>query len=113
MTESVDVSLFDIEEVIIAGAFGNYLEIEKVVTIGLLPELPCNKFTFMGNSSILGAQAAAQSREVIEKAEKIARKVTYLELSTNTKFMDQYVSALFLPHTNVEKFPKVLTQLGS
>ncbi len=113
LTESVDVSLFDIEEVIIAGAFGNYLEIEKVVTIGLLPELPCDKFTFMGNSSILGAQAAAQSREVIEKAEKIARKITYLELSTNTKFMDQYVSALFLPHTNVEKFPKVLTQLRS
>jgi uncharacterized 2Fe-2S/4Fe-4S cluster protein (DUF4445 family) len=113
LIDSVNLSFSDIEEIIIAGAFGNYLEIEKVVTIGLLPELSCEKFTFIGNGSILGAHAAVQSREVLKEAEAVARKMTYLELSTNTKFMDQYVSALFLPHTNVEKFPKVLEQLKS
>lgn len=111
LIESVSLNLSDIEEIIIAGAFGNYLEIEKVVTIGLLPELPCEKFTFIGNGSVLGAHAAVQSKAVLKEAETIAKKMTYLELSTNTKFMDQYISALFLPHTNIEKFPKVLDQL--
>jgi uncharacterized 2Fe-2S/4Fe-4S cluster protein (DUF4445 family) len=111
LTESVSVSFSDIDEIIIAGAFGNYLEIEKVVTIGLLPELECGKFTFIGNGSLLGAHAAAQSKQVLEAAKTAAKKMTYLELSTNTKFMDQYVSALFLPHTNVEEFPGVLGQL--
>lgn len=111
LVDSVSLHFSAIEEIIIAGAFGNYLEIEKVVTIGLLPELPCEKFTFIGNGSILGAHAAGQSKKVLEEAEAVARKMTYLELSTNTKFMDQYVSALFLPHTNVEKFPKVLSQI--
>jgi uncharacterized 2Fe-2S/4Fe-4S cluster protein (DUF4445 family) len=113
LVDSVHLDLENIEEVIIGGAFGNYLEIEKVVTIGLLPELECEKFTFIGNSSILGARAAAQSKAVIKKAEEVAKKITYLELSTNTKFMDQYISALFLPHTNVEEFPKVLARLRS
>jgi len=111
LIESVSLDLTDIEEIIIAGAFGNYLEIEKVVTIGLLPELPCEKFTFIGNGSILGAHAAVQSQAVFKEAEAVAKKMTYLELSTNTKFMDQYISALFLPHTNIEKFPRVLDQL--
>jgi len=111
LIESVSLNLSDIEEIIIAGAFGNYLEIEKVVTIGLLPELPCEKFTFIGNGSILGAHAAIQSQGVLKEAETVAKKMTYLELSTNTKFMDQYISALFLPHTNIEKFPKVIDQL--
>ncbi len=111
LLDSVNLSFSDIEEVIIAGAFGNYLEIEKVVTIGLLPEIPCEKFTFMGNSSILGAQAATLSKQVMKAAETVARKITYLDLSTNKKFMDEYISALFLPHTNVEKFPRVLSLL--
>jgi len=113
LLDSVSLGFSDIDEIIIAGAFGNYLEIEKVVTIGLLPEISCDKFTFIGNSSMLGAHASAQSKEVIEEAGLVARKMTYLELSTNTRFMDQYVSALFLPHTNVEEFPGVLEQLKS
>ncbi len=112
LADSVHLDLNDIEDIIIGGAFGNYLEIEKVVTIGLLPELECDKFTFIGNSSILGARAAVQCKELINKAQAVAKKITYLELSTNAKFMDQYISALFLPHTNVEEFPKVLARLG-
>lgn len=107
LVESLDLKLQDIENIIIAGAFGNYLEIDKAITIGLLPELPMEKFTFVGNGSLLGACFACLSREMQEKAKKIAKKMAYLDLSTSSKFMERYVSALFLPHTNVDLFPSM------
>lgn len=111
LVESVGVKVEEIEEVLIAGAFGNYLEIEKLITIGLLPELPCDKFTFVGNGSLHGAHLVALSCEMKANAEEIAEKMTYLELSANPQFMDRYVSALFLPHTNMELFPSIAKQL--
>lgn len=112
LMESVGVKVEDIEEVLIAGAFGNYLEIEKLITIGLLPELHCDKFTFVGNGSLHGAHLVALSCEMKTNAEEIAEKMTYLELSVNPHFMDRYVSALFLPHTNMDLFPSIAKQLG-
>lgn len=111
LVESSEVEFKDIDEVLIAGAFGNYLEVEKVMTIGLLPELPCDKFTFIGNGSLLGAHLVAMSKEMDKEAAELAQKITYVDLSTNPKFMDEYVSALFLPHTNIEMFPTVKKSL--
>ncbi len=107
LVESLDLKLSDIENIIIAGAFGNYLEIDKAITIGLLPELPMEKFIFIGNGSLLGACFACLSREMQEKAKKIAEKMSYLDLSASSKFMERYISALFLPHTNVDLFPSM------
>jgi uncharacterized 2Fe-2S/4Fe-4S cluster protein (DUF4445 family) len=108
LTESVDIGISDIERIIIAGAFGNYIEVDKAMIIGLLPETDAGKFMFIGNGSLMGARAVSLSRELKEIAEGIAKKMTYLELSVNPSFMDRYVSALFLPHTNVDAFPKVM-----
>ncbi len=107
LVNSVNISFKQIDEVLIAGAFGNYLDIERAIILGLLPDFPCDKFKFLGNGSLHGAYLTSVSKEMIEEAEKVAKKITYLELSTSSKFYDEYVSALFLPHTNTELFPTV------
>ena len=80
---------------------------EKAITIGLLPDLPREKFTFVGNSSLIGAREILLSYETMKKAEEIARKMTYIELSVEPAYMDEYIASLFFPHTNMEKFPTV------
>ncbi|MEW6552776.1 MAG: ASKHA domain-containing protein [Actinomycetota bacterium] len=102
-----------IDELLIAGAFGRYLEVDKAVTIGLLPDIGYDKIKFVGNGSLLGAHLSALSKEMMEKANDIARQMTYLELSMNPAFMDHYMSALFFPHTNMEAFPTVKDKLES
>jgi uncharacterized 2Fe-2S/4Fe-4S cluster protein (DUF4445 family) len=108
---SMDASMID--ELLIAGAFGRYLEVDKAVTIGLLPDIGYDKIKFVGNGSLLGAHLAALSNEMMSKANDIARQMTYLELSMNPQFMDHYMSALFFPHTNMEMFPSVKEKLES
>jgi uncharacterized 2Fe-2S/4Fe-4S cluster protein (DUF4445 family) len=103
----MDLSFDDIEQVFIAGGFGNYLDLPAAVAIGLLPDIPLEKVKFIGNSSLSGAKLALLSREALDEVEKIAQKMTYIDLSSNNQFMDEYSSALFLPHTNVELFPSV------
>jgi uncharacterized 2Fe-2S/4Fe-4S cluster protein (DUF4445 family) len=106
LVESVDVDFSDIEQVVIAGAFGHYLDLDRVMTLGLLPELDPERFTFIGNGSLIGARMAAMSRHMLETTEHVADKLTYLELSVNASFMESYVSAMFLPHTDLSLFPR-------
>lgn len=100
----------DVDRVYIAGGFGNYLDIRNSIAIGLLPDLPLEKFQFIGNSAITGARMCLLSQEALEEVERIASKMTYFELSTDPKFMSEFTSSLFLPHTDVEKFPSVTGQ---
>jgi len=103
----MNLTFQDVERFIIAGGFGNYIEIEKAVIIGLLPDLPEDRFHFIGNSSIIGAYLVLLSKEMRLDAEEIAGRMTYIELSVSRSFMDEYMSALFLPHTNMNDFPTV------
>jgi uncharacterized 2Fe-2S/4Fe-4S cluster protein (DUF4445 family) len=96
-----------ITKVIIAGGFGNYLHIKDAIRIGLLPDLEYDKFEFIGNSSLKGARLGLLSRKALDKAREIGNMITYIELSVGTIFMDEYVSALFLPHTDITLFPSV------
>lgn len=107
LLREVGLSLDIVERVYIAGGFGNYLNIDKAIMIGMLPDLLREKFTFIGNSSIAGAYLCLLSRKMRDEAEDIARKMTYVELSVSRGFMDEYMSALFLPHTNMDLFPSV------
>jgi uncharacterized 2Fe-2S/4Fe-4S cluster protein (DUF4445 family) len=97
----------DVHKVFIAGGFGKFLDIEKSIILGLLPEMPRNKFEYMGNTSITGAYLCILSRKLRGEAEEISRKMTYIELSVSKSFMDEYVSAMFIPHTNIDAFPGV------
>jgi uncharacterized 2Fe-2S/4Fe-4S cluster protein (DUF4445 family) len=111
LLEEVGMSIDMVEEILIAGAFGRYLEIDKAIIIGLLPDVDTEKIKFVGNGSLLGSYLMALSKNLIAEGDRIAKMMTYLELSTNPRFMDQYVSALFLPHTHVEEFPTVKRRL--
>jgi uncharacterized 2Fe-2S/4Fe-4S cluster protein (DUF4445 family) len=96
-----------IEKVYIAGGFGNYLNVDKAIVLGMLPDVPLERFLFLGNTSVAGAYLTLLSDELRAEAEEIASKMTYIELSVSRGFMDEYMSAMFLPHTNMELFPTV------
>ncbi|MDP8256004.1 MAG: ASKHA domain-containing protein [Candidatus Alcyoniella australis] len=105
--EQVELSVDDLQRVIIAGALGNFLDLQSCVRIGLFPDIARERFSYIGNGSLLGARAAALSREALERSERIAGSITNIELVDNARFIDNYTSALFLPHTDLSRFPSV------
>ena len=107
LLESVGLKLADIEQVILAGAFGSFINMENAITIGLMPDLPRDRFQFVGNGSLLGATLLAFSRDLLEEERRVADMMTNFELSETPGFMDHYIASLFLPHTKEEYFPTV------
>lgn len=108
----MNLRLDDVHKFYIAGGFGNYLNIERAITIGLLPDIPFDKFEYIGNSSLAGARMALLSRKAHDRVKEIADKMTYVELSTDAQYMDEFMSSLFLPHTNLALFPNVELRLA-
>jgi uncharacterized 2Fe-2S/4Fe-4S cluster protein (DUF4445 family) len=107
----MDMAFGDLDKLFIAGGFGRYIDVERAITIGMLPDLPIEKFQFLGNTSIMGAYYGLLCDRLRHEAEEIAKKMTYIELSVSRSFMDEYMSALFLPHTNLNAFPTVTKEL--
>jgi uncharacterized 2Fe-2S/4Fe-4S cluster protein (DUF4445 family) len=97
----------DVSRIYIAGGFGNYINIESAVKIGLLPDLGKERFIFVGNSSLAGARQILLSYEAMKKSNEIAKKITYFELSVEAKYLDEYTAGLFFPHTDLSRFPNV------
>ncbi|MHB1293427.1 MAG: ASKHA domain-containing protein [Anaerolineae bacterium] len=112
LAESVGVSLADVERILIGGGFGKYIDIEKAIEIGLLPDMPWERFSYLGNTSVQGAYLALVCREHRAQVAEIAGKMTYLELSADNTFMNAFTSALFLPHTDLDAFPTVQEALA-
>ena len=107
LLKEVGFGLDAVERVYIAGGFGNYLNVERAIILGMLPDLPRDKFSFLGNASVTGAYLCLLSESLRREAEEVASKMTYMELSASRGFMDEYLSALFLPHTDIGLFPTV------
>ncbi len=107
MSDRVGVPLEAVEQVLIGGSFGKYINVEKAVQIGLLPDMDWERFQFLGNTSVRGAYSALLDREVRERIQGIASRMTYIELSADNTFYDAFTSALFLPHTDISRFPNV------
>lgn len=107
MLKMVGLPLTAIEQVYIAGGFGRYINLADAIKIGMFPDLPLEKYKYIGNSSVMGAKRILLSREARDNAEKLAEKITYLELSVGNEFMEEFVSALFIPHTDLSLFPSV------
>jgi uncharacterized 2Fe-2S/4Fe-4S cluster protein (DUF4445 family) len=107
LIKSVGMSFENLEQISVSGGFGNYLDVEKAIFIGLLPDIALERIRFIGNSSLTGARMGLLSRHAFDRAGTLARQMTYFELSVNTEFMDEFVAALFLPHTNMDLFPSV------
>lgn len=111
LLESVDKSFDDVARIYIAGGFGSHINIPHAQLIGLLPDVPQERFEFLGNGSLGGAKLCLLSEERRQEAKKIYENMTYLDLSSSNEFFDQYSSALFLPHTDLERFPRVKERL--
>jgi uncharacterized 2Fe-2S/4Fe-4S cluster protein (DUF4445 family) len=107
LAQSVGIELPMVERILIGGSFGQYINVEKAVQIGLLPDIPWDKFQFLGNTSLQGALLALLNREYRQQITEAAAKMTYLELSADNTFYDAFTSALFLPHTDLTQFPSV------
>jgi uncharacterized 2Fe-2S/4Fe-4S cluster protein (DUF4445 family) len=107
MLQQVQLDVGDISRVYIAGGFGSYINITDAVRIGLLPDLPEEKYEYVGNSCIQGASIGLLSLEALEEMEELANRMTYLELSIGNQFMDEFISAVFIPHTDLSLFPSL------
>ena len=111
--ENVGLTWESVARVYIAGGFGRYMRVADAVFIGMLPDLPLERFRYIGNSSLTGAYIALLSREHRRRLAEIASRITYVDMSSNPKYMDSYVKALFLPHTDLEQFPTVAESFES
>ena len=107
LVKHMNLEFLSIKKLFIAGGFGTYIDVGNAVRIGLLPDLERPRFVFVGNSALAGARAALLSYEAMKKATEIARKITYFELSVDPGYMDEYMAALFFPHTDLAKFPSL------
>jgi uncharacterized 2Fe-2S/4Fe-4S cluster protein (DUF4445 family) len=107
LADSVGISLDSVEQVLIGGSFGKYINVEKAVQIGLLPDVPWERFHFLGNTAVRGAYSALLDKEAREQIRVIASRMTYVELSADNTFYDAFMSAMFLPHTDLSRFPSV------
>ena len=104
--ENVGLGWDAIARVYIAGGFGRYIHVSEAVLIGMLPDLPHGRFTYIGNSALTGAYIALLSREHRTKLAETASRMTYLDLSSDPRYMDSYVKAMFLPHTELYAIPE-------
>jgi len=107
----VGMGMADIDRIILAGGFGSYVDLEKAMTIGLLPEIAPEKVNFIGNSSLLGAKMSSLTNRIRRDVVEVTRSMTNFELSETPSYMDNYVAALFLPHTDMNPFPRLNARL--
>ncbi len=107
LLKTVNLDFDDMDKIYIAGGFGNYIDLRKAILLGLLPDMSVDKFVFIGNGSLTGAKTVLLSCEMMDRAAEINKKLTYVELSVNKDFFDEFSSASFIPHTDLERFPSV------
>ena len=107
LAENVGIQLETVDKVLIGGSFGKYINVEKAIQIGLLPDMEWSRFEFLGNTSVKGAYLALLDTHQRERLTEIAKRMTYIELSADNSFFEAFTSALFLPHTDLGKFPSV------
>jgi uncharacterized 2Fe-2S/4Fe-4S cluster protein (DUF4445 family) len=104
---TVGVNLSDLGAFFVAGTFGCFINPRSAISIGMLPDLPIERYVPIGNSSLQGAALALSSESAIDEIDRIRDRITYLELNVNQDFMNRFSAARFLPHTDAGRFPSV------
>jgi len=107
LARAIGLDLREVDRLYIAGGFGNYLDREKAIAIGLIPDLPLDKVRFAGNTSILGTDLGLLSEDAWQELHEIAESVTYYDLINYPNYYDEFLAARFVPHTDLSKFPSV------
>lgn len=111
LLEEIGLKINDIEKIILAGGFGSYIDLESAITIGLLPEIDPEKVTYLGNGSLLGCKINCLTNALRRDVGKVVNMMTSFEMAATPSYMDHYMAALFLPHTELNYFPKVKARL--
>jgi uncharacterized 2Fe-2S/4Fe-4S cluster protein (DUF4445 family) len=112
LLESVGMSFADLERVILAGNFGAYIDLERAITIGLLPDIDRERFYYLGNASLTGCRISLCDNKRFRERSEVSKLMTNMELAENPQFMNHYMAALFLPHTDMGLFPTVQAKLA-
>jgi uncharacterized 2Fe-2S/4Fe-4S cluster protein (DUF4445 family) len=112
LLDKVGLGIDELDHIFIGGNFGQFLDLDNAITLGLLPDLPLERFTYLGNSSLIGSYLLLLSQTARQRQDKLTQSITYVELNTEQAYMDQYTSALFLPHTDINLFPSVKMRLS-
>ena len=105
LLKSLDMDVSCVEHMYVAGGIGSGINMRNSVRIGMFPDIELDRFTYIGNSSLSGAYAMVMSDQARDKVEELAQSMTYVELSTTPGYMDEFMAACFLPHTNADLFP--------
>ncbi|MCP4665064.1 MAG: DUF4445 domain-containing protein [Deltaproteobacteria bacterium] len=111
LLEEVGLTFNDVEQVILAGGFGSFVDLEKAMTIGLLPEMDPEKIMYVGNGSLMGCKMSSLSNHIRRDVGDVMKRMTNFELSETNSYMNHYTAALFLPHTDMRLFPKLGARL--
>lgn len=107
IAETVGITLNEIAHFYVGGTFGSFINPESAITIGMLPDLPKERFVPLGNTSLKGAIKLLFEPKCFEEIFELEKKITYIELNVNQEFMNKFSGAKFLPHTDLTKFPSV------
>ncbi|HID69316.1 MAG TPA: DUF4445 domain-containing protein [Desulfobacterales bacterium] len=108
LLEQVGLQVSDLEQIILAGGFGSYIDLDSAMTVGLLPEVDPDKIVYVGNGSLMGAWMSELSNHIRQDVVNVVRKMTSFELSEISAFKDHYMASTFLPHTDLSLFPKAM-----
>ncbi len=111
LLEEIGLGVKDIEKIILAGGFGSFVDLESAITIGLLPELDPARVTYLGNGSLLGCRINCLTNSLRRNVAEVVNMMTNFELASTPSYMDHYMGALFMPHTELNYFPKVKARL--
>jgi uncharacterized 2Fe-2S/4Fe-4S cluster protein (DUF4445 family) len=112
LLESVGMTFTDLDRVILAGNFGAYIDLERAITIGLLPDIDRERFYYLGNASLTGCRISLCDNQRFRERTEVSKLMTNMELAENPQFMNHYMAALFLPHTDMGLFPTVQAKLA-
>lgn len=113
LLKQVGLSVGDLEQIILAGAFGSFLDLDAAFTVGLLPEISPDKVLYIGNGSLLGCRMSGMSNHIRHVVRDVIQKTISFELSEVADFKDQFTASLFMPHTDIGLFPNVKKMLSA
>lgn len=109
LTKTMDIAFEGLQRIFICGDFGYHINIGDAINIGMLPDVDPAKYCFLGNASLAGAAISGLVPEFANQIAKLAAKTAFLDLSEDQEFIDEFIAACFLPHTDLRLFPSLLT----
>ena len=111
LMQRLNLDFDKLDHLLIAGGFGAYIDRESARILGLIPDIPLSKVQFIGNTSIIGTKMALLSHQALKEANEISQSITYYDLINYPNYFDEFTRAKFLPHTDLDKFPTVTSEI--